>query len=40
MISFLGGVLAVVGSFLASRDFLATGSEPADAPAASEVVEV
>jgi len=40
VISFLGGVLAVSGSLLASRDILASGGQPADAPAASEVVEV
>jgi len=40
VISFMGGVLAVAGSLLASRDILATSSEPADAPAASGVVEV
>ena len=40
VISFLGGVLATVGAFLSSRDFLAAGSETADAPAVSDVVEV
>jgi hypothetical protein len=40
VISFMGGVLAMAGSLFASRDILATGSEPADAPAASGVVEV
>jgi hypothetical protein len=40
VISFIGGVFAMVGSLLASRDFLAAGSDAVDAPAASEVVEV
>jgi len=40
VISFMGGVLAMVGSLLASRDLLGTGNEPADEPATSEVVEV
>jgi hypothetical protein len=41
VISFLGGVLAVVASFLSSRDFLtASATEPVEAPAGSEVVEV
>lgn len=39
VISFLGGVLAIAGSLLASRDILGIDSEPVAAPAASEVVE-
>lgn len=40
VISFMGGVLAMAGSLLASRDLLGAAGEPADAPAASEVLEV
>jgi hypothetical protein len=41
VISFMGGVLAVVASFLSSRDFLtASASEPVESPTGSEVVEV
>jgi hypothetical protein len=40
VISFMGGVLAMAGSLLASRALLGTGDEPVDAPATSEVVEV
>ena len=40
VISFMGGALTMVSSFFASRDILGIDSEPADAAAATEVVEV